>query len=253
MKYFVSSDIHGFYTEWITALKNSGFDMDNPEHKIIVCGDLFDRGVETKKLQGFIMQLLKNGKIILIRGNHEDQAVELIENFHKYIKNIKNTHHYTNGTFQTMLDLTGISFNEATKSIEKFKEKAYETDYFKHIIPTMLNYYETKNYVFVHSWVPLVGDYMGFNENWRNASNIEWEKARWLDPVEAYRLKYYLKDKKLVFGHYHCSAFWAYKYPDRYSNFGENACFEPFATDEIIAIDSRVIISKKINVVVIDD
>ena len=42
MKYFVSSDIHGFYDEWQKSLKDNGFDINNPCHKIIVCGDLFD-------------------------------------------------------------------------------------------------------------------------------------------------------------------------------------------------------------------
>ena len=50
MKYFVSSDIHGFFDEWMFALKRENFDISNPEHKIIVCGDLFDRGRQPKRL-----------------------------------------------------------------------------------------------------------------------------------------------------------------------------------------------------------
>ena len=46
IKYFCSSDVHSFYTEWMLALASKGFDINNPEHKIIVCGDLFDRGDE---------------------------------------------------------------------------------------------------------------------------------------------------------------------------------------------------------------
>ena len=42
-KIFAISDIHGFYTEMITSLKESGYDEDNPEHLLIVCGDKFDR------------------------------------------------------------------------------------------------------------------------------------------------------------------------------------------------------------------
>ena len=47
MKYFVSSDIHGFFDEWQNALTDKGFDLNNPEHKIILCGDLFDRGSQS--------------------------------------------------------------------------------------------------------------------------------------------------------------------------------------------------------------
>ena len=53
MKYFVSSDIHGFFDEWQNALKDKGFDLNNPEHKIILCGDLFDRGSQPKEIINF--------------------------------------------------------------------------------------------------------------------------------------------------------------------------------------------------------
>ena len=53
MKYFVSADVHGFFNEWKFALKEKGFDINNSEHKIIVCGDLFDRGAQAKELQTF--------------------------------------------------------------------------------------------------------------------------------------------------------------------------------------------------------
>ena len=77
MKYFVSADIHGFYDEWITALKEKGFDINNPEHKIIVCGDLFDRGRQPKQIIDFILST--KDKFILIRGNHEDLMEDMIK------------------------------------------------------------------------------------------------------------------------------------------------------------------------------
>lgn len=43
-KYFISSDIHSFYDEWINSLNDSGFDINNPSHIVIIVGDLFDRG-----------------------------------------------------------------------------------------------------------------------------------------------------------------------------------------------------------------
>ena len=44
--YFVCSDIHGFYKEWMKSLKEAGFNKNNPEHILIVLGDVFDRGNE---------------------------------------------------------------------------------------------------------------------------------------------------------------------------------------------------------------
>ena len=56
-KFFVTSDVHGYYDEMKNALDNAGFDPENEEHWIVVCGDLWDRGsqpVEVMRyLQGF--------------------------------------------------------------------------------------------------------------------------------------------------------------------------------------------------------
>jgi hypothetical protein len=56
MKYFVSSDIHGFFDEWMHSLKEKGFDIFNQDHKIIVCGDLFDRGRQPKQIIDYILK-----------------------------------------------------------------------------------------------------------------------------------------------------------------------------------------------------
>ncbi len=50
-----------------------GFYADKEPHKLVVCGDLLDLGSEALKVQEFILELLKNDDVILIRDNHEDQ------------------------------------------------------------------------------------------------------------------------------------------------------------------------------------
>lgn len=252
MKYFVSGDIHGFYDEWMKALEEKQFNIDDESHKIIVCGDLLDRGPKPKETIEFVLKLLKLGKIILVRGNHEDLALDLIENYVNYMFRITSTHHYFNGTFQTMLDLTGMSFYDATSCLMAFKKYARETDFISKVIPKMKNYYETANHVFVHSWLPLKKDGT-LNKNWRKASNLDWAKARWAKPVQLYAKKLYLEDKTIVLGHWHCSDFWRYAYPEKYSDFGGNECFEPFITKEIIALDACTAYTKKVNVVAIED
>ena len=39
-KYFVTSDLHSYYTEFIEALNKHQFDINNHNHILIVCGDL---------------------------------------------------------------------------------------------------------------------------------------------------------------------------------------------------------------------
>jgi len=48
-------------------LNKIGFDLNNEEHILIICGDLFDRGSESSKLYEFIKSLQKERRI-LIRG-----------------------------------------------------------------------------------------------------------------------------------------------------------------------------------------
>ena len=60
------------------ALTEKGFFTDTEQHKLIVCGDLFDRGKQAAELQEFIIDLLAKDEVILIRGNHEDLMLSLI-------------------------------------------------------------------------------------------------------------------------------------------------------------------------------
>ena len=48
-KFFCISDIHSFYEPMIEALNNAGFNPENPEHILVVCGDVFDRGPNSAK------------------------------------------------------------------------------------------------------------------------------------------------------------------------------------------------------------
>ena len=56
MKYFVVSDVHSFYTKMKEALGRAGFDETNPNHTLRSCGDLFDRGKESKETLEYVMQ-----------------------------------------------------------------------------------------------------------------------------------------------------------------------------------------------------
>lgn len=78
MRYYVTSDTHGFYTALETALKTAGYFEDTQPHKLLIVGDLFDRGDEALRLQTFILDQMENDSVILIKGNHEDMFVQLV-------------------------------------------------------------------------------------------------------------------------------------------------------------------------------
>ena len=46
MKYYITADIHGFYTEFHKALDEAGYFNDSEPRKLIILGDIFDRGQE---------------------------------------------------------------------------------------------------------------------------------------------------------------------------------------------------------------
>ena len=69
MKLFVISDPHGFYGYTMKALTKAGFFEaleKNEDCKLVVCGDLLDRGNEVEALVSFMLDLEKKGKLIYI-------------------------------------------------------------------------------------------------------------------------------------------------------------------------------------------
>ena len=260
MKYYVVADVHGYYKELITALTEKGFFEDKEPHKLIVCGDLFDRGYEAVKLQEFILELMDRDEVILIRGNHEDLALELIANIHKWMTTtVLFTHHWGNGTVETVLQLTGMGLNEACKNPSECAARLQETPFFKRIIPAMVDYFETSNYVFVHGWIPCETlGYGGrvenfyYKENWREIGSMDWNYARWYNGMEAARQGVIEPDKTIVCGHWNTSyghAIIEGKGEER----GENADYTPYYGKGIIALDACTFSSGIVNCIVIED
>ena len=133
MRYYVISDVHSFYSETMQALSEKGFFEDKSPHKLIVCGDLFDRGSESVKMQNFICELLKNDDVILVRGNHEDLILDLIRDAKQLFGyGIEHTHHWSNGTVKTVTDLTGTDV--FTDDYRDIINKLFATPYLTEIL-----------------------------------------------------------------------------------------------------------------------
>ena len=59
MRYYVTADVHGFFSELRAALDEAGFFEDKEPHKLIICGDIYDRGSEALQLQAFLLDLME--------------------------------------------------------------------------------------------------------------------------------------------------------------------------------------------------
>jgi serine/threonine protein phosphatase 1 len=251
--YFVSSDLHSFFTEWQLALNQAGFDINNPEHILIICGDLFDRGNESLKLYDFVRKFPKDRRI-LVRGNHEDIALSLVNDLNK-IKLLKkqgitckifqfDSTDYTNGTVKTLCNLLG--FEEwMTLYDQEYSYKVVDafskSDVYKWLkSKEFVNYYELGKYIFVHSFIPVnnvsaphvhiysqdESNYqLKYNPSWRkNSTQQEFEESRWGCPWAEYKAGLFkeeeAKGKILVCGHWHTSDFYLHMPPDdNISNF----------------------------------
>ena len=241
MKFFVVSDIHGFYDEFIVALNKAGFDKNNKNHWLVSCGDEFDRGEKSVKVMSFLMNLERK---ILIRGNHMQLLEELCMRGFPY------SYDKSNGTFKTVIsfgNFDGRNFDECCditwNKIARYRE-------------LLVNYFETQNYIFVHSFLPLIseGKYnpiYKYREDWREATDQEWESAMWVNPFKLLEQGLNKTNKTIVFGHFHTSYQWAKD--GKCSEFGEDAIFEPYFGENYIGIDRCTAYTGKCNVIVIED
>ena len=239
-KFFVTSDIHSGYTPLKKALDEKGFDPNNETHWLVVCGDCFDRLGESKELLKYLMSLKRK---ILVKGNHDLLLEELC------LRGFPYSHDKSNGTVKTVQDISG------KHSLQEFQE-ACDITYNKlsHYRKLLVNYFETQNYIFVHSWIVVnkVGiDTYEYREDWRNSSDEEWENAMWVNPYDMAKQNLNKTGKTIVFGHFHTSYQWAKD--GKCSEFGEDAIFESYYGKNYIGIDACTAYTNRVNVIVIED
>jgi serine/threonine protein phosphatase 1 len=246
-KLFCISDIHSYFDEMKEALDKVGFDAENENHWLITCGDHFDRGPQSYEVFQYLKSLKRK---ILVRGNHEDLLLECCKRGEWF------SYDMSNGTFTTICDLGGA---DKGKTFEECCRKTLSM--VEPFIYGMVNYFETENYIFVHSWIPLKCNdglpkyytrhrQFEFNPDWRYAHASEWDAARWGNPFDL-ASKGLLPDKTIVFGHFHTS--YARNKFDGEPEFGENADFSIYHGDGFIGIDACTAYSGKVNILVIED
>lgn len=251
-KYFVVSDVHGFYSLLMETLSREGFEIDNPNHHLIICGDAFDRGKEAAKLQEFLVSLLRQNRLIYICGNHEELLIEMVYDLPRIADHIEWTHHSSNGTVDTLKQLTGMTLSQIKRDPFRAQEYFFHTPFWKELVPEIIDYAEIGDYIFVHGWIPCYNHLT----DWRDASNSEWKDARWWNGMEMWQNKACREPgKTIVCGHWHCSwgnAIKAGLPPTEQNCFGPNADFSPFDDAGILAIDGCVAYSGIMNCVILE-
>ena len=248
-KLFCISDVHGFYDEMIKALNDAGFEPDNPNHLLIGLGDYIDRGRKPLEVVRYLNNLPYK---VLIRGNHEDLFEDMCRRGEPWM------HDYSNGTCQTVFDLTGVN-----EPISFERRASIALTKITPLLNQMVDYYETEHYIFVHGWIPcwdrgasryVMENAFIYNSEWRGLSTRDWKQARWRNGIDCAKHGIIEPNKTIICGHWHCSYGHWLDNPDKYSSsIGEDSNFEPYYADGIIAIDACTAYSGKVNCIVIDD
>lgn len=282
--YFCASDIHGFFDYFKEALIKAGFDEDNPDHILIVVGDIFDRGRQALEVYNFLKSLPRERRI-LIRGNHELLLRDLVHRGFPY------DYDYSNGTYNTLFQLaeTGVTsedefnhkyYRELAKAGAHYGDEKYREIQLKYqnirkklykgkVLEVLewiasdewVNYYELDNYIFVHSWIP-VGSTDGlpayylkdrhffYREDWKNATQVEWEDSTWGCPWMMYQLGLLepelKKGKTLVCGHWH--AFDVRAHLEGITHYKSGIDYSTYIGKGLIALDTCTVRSKSVNI-----
>lgn len=282
--YFVCADIHGFYDEWMDDLSFAKFDVKNPDHILIVLGDIFDRGPRPDKVLQFLLDLPRERRI-LIRGNHERLLLDLVFRRSPFSYDI------SNGTYDT---LQAFCVEDVNSQIEAFQEAhpypvgqpnlipswreknrlffdciediLYKNEAINKVVDFLTSddwvyYFETPHYIFVHAFIPLIqgAERDFYDPNWREASESRWNDATWLCPWSKYKDGCFeeeeKKGKKLVVGHWHTSDFYNnldYKgMPEMRLPQRINPIYRSEKYPGLIGLDACTVLSHRVNVLVI--
>ena len=270
-KYFVISDTHSYFDETVQALNERGFEKNNSQHKVILCGDLFDRGPKTRELYEFVKDL--GDRFIYIKGNHEDLLEDCVSDI--VSGRSVGQHHFGNGTVRTISQFCNLGEWDiaSPRRSEETKQQVYTLTrpLLEFISSKAVNYYELGDYIFVHGWVPTINKNLNYwdakpltlapRDWWDDKEDYSseeiWKEARWTNGMLAWKQGCKIPGKTIVCGHWNASYAWSHieqKYPEWPQKSEKNwqKSFQPYIKEGIVAIDACTAYSKFVNCITIE-
>lgn len=259
-KLFVVSDVHGHYYEMIDALEQAGFDENNENHLLISCGDEFDRGEHSLAVYTYFRRLESINKAVILKGNHSMFFIDYLNG-----KNVSPFNYLYNGTNETLADflmqtrpfetwcalggLTEPTYGDFATWITaaKLDLKEWYPDLLEWL-ETRPYYYETNNYIFTHGAID------GQCEDWHFPKKdlmgrfMDWDACMW-DDGSFFGSEIKNTNKTVVVGHFgtaHLRSMYSIESDDPHSILTRE-------DGRVIAIDTTTKLSKRVNVLVIED
>lgn len=253
VKYFVLADVHSFYDEMMKVLDEKGFEIDNLEHHVVLCGDAFDRGPKPKEVFDFLRKLDGEARLTYIIGNHELLLIGAIDSVCK-MRGLQECDE-TNGTLDTITAFTGLYKNDLNYHNFMARELYPIYDVIDFVKEKGVYYKEIGDKLLVHGWVPVNED----GPYYETAKKADWESAVWSNGMEYWKdTRNRVAGKTVICGHFHASYGNAriHKDSEEFPLSHSEACkvsFRPFVDDGIIAMDSNVVYSGFCNCIVLDE
>lgn len=263
-KYFVFSDVHGEYNALIKSLEEAGYERGNPAHKLVSLGDDFDRGPDSRKVYNFLTQ----NHAICVKGNHDVMFQEYLEKGMDGEFVLFNILH--NGLAETIKSFSGLQDNQFNiETLQKARHSIQNRDNVLYWLQNKPLFYETDTFIFVHAGInPKLNDWRETDEHY----------ALW-DIEDSHKSCPNVGNKVVIIGHHHASRVRqnglevGYGDPDinqvdmrtnsrdengnshyyRLQSFGNTDENRPYVTGNKIAIDGCTNLTKKVNVLVIED
>lgn len=174
-KIFAIGDIHGCLNKLRRLIQNMA--ADPASDMLVFIGDYIDRDEGSKEVVDYVLQLEKSyRRVICLCGNHESM-------FLNYLEGEDEEMYLFNGGIMT-LKAYGISPSDRPLE-RKAKIPAEHLRFFESLLP----YYETDQYVFVHA-----GLLPGMPLSRQSAYNMQWIRQEFIDSD-------YDFGKRVIFGH----------------------------------------------------
>jgi Calcineurin-like phosphoesterase len=138
-KIFAIGDIHGCYDKLRTLMERLPYDPD--QDTLVFLGDYIDRGGRSREVLAYICDLqLKAKKIIMLIGNHEHLMLE---------------YHRTGDPallpFLRHLGIDATLNSYGVDSPNSLQDMLFLPEAHWKLFHTLLPYWETENYIFVHA------------------------------------------------------------------------------------------------------
>lgn len=249
---YTVSDLHGHYEILKRDLKEAGYDENNENHLLVVCGDCFDRSFGNLEIYKYLKRLTDEGKAIVVKGNHETMLIRYLEG-----TSVSPFDYMRNGTDETLASfLQQISPFESWCISNDIKHPTYG-DFATWIgiargqinvkYPELLSwlrdlpyYYETENYIFAHSAIDLDV------EDWHQPccekhGKVDWEALLWDDGN--FIKKHNRTGKTIIVGHFSTSHL---RQMHSLGDYDDHSILK--TDDNKVFIDGCAVLSKKINV-----